>query len=236
MQITENSLIARPSINPQIEPTWKAELSEEFAQPYFAKIKQMLLEEKNQGATVYPPGKFIFNAFNFTPFDQVKVVILGQDPYHNEGQAHGLCFSVQTGVKPPPSLANIYKEIQNDLGIKIPNHGNLESWAKQGILLLNSSLTVRAHEAGSHAKFGWQIFTDAVVRKLSERKKGLVFLLWGSPAQKKGAVIDTNHHHILKAPHPSPLSAHGGFFGCKHFSKTNELLKNMGQKPIDWQL
>jgi uracil-DNA glycosylase len=178
----------------------------------------------------------IFNAFNHTPFDKVKVVLLGQDPYHGPGQAHGLCFSVQRGVPPPPSLKNMFKELRDDVGFRIPAHGNLEAWADQGVFLLNATLTVRAGEAGSHQGKGWETFTAAAVRRLSEKREGLVFLLWGRFAHQKEALIDTSRHHVLKAAHPSPLSAHNGFFGCRHFSKANALLEKQGLKPIDWQI
>ncbi len=224
------------SINPQIDPTWLEVLQDEFKQPYFAQIKQFLLQEKAARQTVYPPGPLIFNAFNLTPFDKVKVVILGQDPYHGPRQAHGLCFSVQHGVQPPPSLVNIYKELNLDLGLPIPNHGNLEHWAKQGVLLLNAILTVRDGQPASHSQIGWGRFTDAVIRTLSAKRSGLVFLLWGKFAIDKSALIDRSKHHILTAPHPSPLSAHRGFLGSKHFSKANELLVKQGQTPIDWSV
>lgn len=220
----------------QIEPGWHAALQEEFAQPYFAAIKQKLVDDRRQGYTIYPPANLIFNAFNRAPFERVKVVILGQDPYHGPGQAHGLCFSVPRQVKTPPSLKNIYKEQHDDLGITQPAHGNLESWADQGILLLNAFLTVRAGQAASHSKIGWEKFTDAAIRKLSEERAGIVFLLWGGFARKKKALIHEDRHHILQAAHPSPLSAHNGFFGCRHFSKTNELLQHQGFNPINWQL
>jgi uracil-DNA glycosylase len=220
----------------QIEASWKAALAEEFQKPYFQTLKAFLKQELQAGKTIFPPGKFIFNAFNSTPFEQVKVVILGQDPYHGPGQAHGLCFSVQHGVPAPPSLVNMYKELQTDLGIPIPSHGNLQHWADQGVLLLNAMLTVEAHKAGSHKGKGWETFTDAVIKKLNEERVGLVFLLWGSYAQAKGAHIDTRRHHVLKTVHPSPLSAYNGFFGCKHFSQTNALLEKMGKSPIDWKV
>ncbi|MBU2651150.1 MAG: uracil-DNA glycosylase [Bacteroidetes bacterium] len=222
-------------MNPDIEPSWKALLIEEFNQPYFLSLKEFLVEEKKKH-TVYPPGKLIFNAFNLTPFDDVRVVILGQDPYHGSGQAHGLCFSVPVGVPPPPSLVNIFKEIESDLGIRAPKHGNLEKWARQGVLLINATLTVRANQAGSHQNKGWEKFTDSVIKDLSDRKDNLVFLLWGNYALAKAAIIDGSKHHILKAPHPSPLSASRGFFGCRHFSKTNEILRQNGLKEIDWRL
>ncbi len=222
-------------INPQIEETWKNVLNEEFQKEYFIKLKQFLIEEKKR-YMVYPPGSQIFAAFNQTPFNKVKVVILGQDPYHGQGQAHGLCFSVPKGVPMPPSLQNIFKELNSDLGLPIPTHGNLKKWAGQGVLLLNATLTVRANQAGSHQNKGWEIFTDATIRSLSDQCKGLVFMLWGNYAQAKASIIDSRKHFILTAPHPSPLSASRGFFGCKHFSKTNRLLLSVGKEPIDWSL
>jgi uracil-DNA glycosylase len=220
----------------QIEESWKKELKQEFTKPYFQQIVTHLKTERATGKTIYPPGKLIFNAFNDTAFSEVKVVILGQDPYHNPGQAHGLSFSVPDGVTPPPSLVNIYKELHKDIGMPIPHTGNLTPWAKQGVLLLNAVLTVRMNEPASHAKIGWMDFTDAVIRKISDDKEGVVFLLWGAFAQKKQELIDATRHHILKAAHPSPFSADKGFFGCKHFSKTNELLTQQGKSPIDWKL
>lgn len=220
---------------PKIEPEWLEVLRPEFEKPYFAGLKSFLLEEKKL-YRIYPPGNRIFAAFDYTPFSKVKVVILGQDPYHGDGQAHGLCFSVPDGIALPPSLVNIYKELNTDLGIPIPKSGNLEKWAKQGVLLLNATLTVRANQAGSHQRQGWEIFTDEVIRQLSSRHTGLVFILWGSYAQAKETLIDTSRHFILKAVHPSPLSVYRGFFGCQHFSKTNELLNSAGKEPIDWNL
>ena len=221
--------------NPKIEDSWKEVLIDEFQKPYFQQLKSFLVEEKKQYA-VYPPGNLIFNAFDQTPFDKVKVVLLGQDPYHGKGQAHGLCFSVSNGIKPPPSLVNIFKDIKNDLGIAVPSHGNLESWAKQGVLLLNATLTVRANQPLSHHKKGWEIFTDRVIETLSTKKTGIVFLLWGNNARIKEQLIDGSKHHILTAAHPSPYSANNGFFGCKHFSKTNEILKKQDQELVNWQL
>ncbi|MBN2481154.1 MAG: uracil-DNA glycosylase [Bacteroidales bacterium] len=221
-------------MDPQIEHTWKSILNEEFNAQYFQELKEFLVAEKLR-YTVYPPGSLIFNAFHLTPFDRVRVVILGQDPYHGKGQAHGLCFSVPGKVAPPPSLVNIFREIQSDLGIPVPVHGNLEKWARQGVLLLNATLTVRANQAGSHQKKGWEIFTDSVIRKLSEKRVGLVFLLWGKYAQDKELLIDTKRHYVLKAAHPSPFSAYNGFFGCRHFSKTNEILRRHGLDEIDWR-
>lgn len=221
----------------QIEESWKNELKQEFTKAYFQQIVAFLKTERIQGKTIYPPGPLIFNAFAQTPIPAVKVVILGQDPYHGAGQAHGLCFSVQDGVQPPPSLVNIYKEIESDMGVGMPpNYGNLSKWAQQGVLLLNAFLTVRANEAASHSKIGWENFTNAVIRKISDEKKGVVFLLWGKFAQEKQSLIDETKHFVLKAAHPSPLSAYNGFFGCKHFSKTNELLLQQGLEPIDWKL
>jgi uracil-DNA glycosylase len=222
-------------INPQIESSWKEVLIDEFNLDYFISLKKFLLEERKK-YILYPPGSKIFNAFNHTPFDKVKVVILGQDPYHGPGQAHGLCFSVPVGIIQPPSLVNIFRELQSDLGIPMPRHGNLEYWTKQGVLLLNATLTVRANLAGSHQGKGWERFTDAAIKKLSANRSGIVFLLWGQYAQAKETLIDKNKHFILKAAHPSPYSAFNGFFGCKHFSKTNELLIKQGLSAIDWTI
>lgn len=220
----------------RIETSWKQVLKDEFTKDYFLQIVTFLKTEKLAGKIIYPPGSLIFNAFDKTPFDKVKVVLIGQDPYHNPGQAHGLSFSVPDGITKPPSLINIFKELQNDLGIIPSVNGNLERWAEQGVLLLNASLTVRKNEPGSHSKIGWLDFTDAVIRKISEQKKGVVFLLWGKFAQDKQVLIDETKHHVLKAAHPSPFSADKGFFGCKHFSKTNEFLMHEGFQPIDWKL
>ena len=220
----------------KIEPGWKQELNEEFSKPYFLHIVQQLKDEKKAGKVIFPPGNLIFNAFEWTPFSNVRVVILGQDPYHNQGQAHGLSFSVPDSVPAPPSLVNIYKELQSDLGIKIPTSGNLEKWARQGVLLLNASLTVSAHDANSHKELGWHIFTDQVIRHISMHKDHVVFLLWGKFAQEKQLLIDGRKHFVLKAAHPSPFSADKGFFGCKHFSKSNEFLMLKGIDPIDWKL
>ena len=220
----------------KIDPSWKVALLQEFDQPYFATIKQFILAEKAKGKKVFPPGSLIFNAFNLTPFDQVKVVVIGQDPYHGMGQAHGLSFSVPQGVKPPPSLVNIYKEIRNDLGFEIPSTGFLEPWAKQGVLMLNAALTVNEGEPASHKNAGWENFTDAVIKTISDKKEHLVFLLWGKFAQQKEVLIDSTKHLVLKAAHPSPFSADAGFFGCKHFSKTNIYLIQKGLSPIDWKL
>jgi len=222
-------------VEPQIEEGWKKALENEFHSLYFSQLKTFLISEK-QHNKVYPPGSQIFSAFNFTPFDKVKVVLLGQDPYHGPGQAHGLCFSVPDGVPKPPSLINIFKEINSDLGIPIPQSGNLEKWAKQGVFLLNAILTVRANQAASHQGKGWETFTDAAIKALSDQKKGIIFLLWGNYAQEKQKIIDTSKHYILKTVHPSPLSVQRGFFGCKHFSKTNQLLREMGKEEIDWSI
>ena len=219
----------------QIEASWKQVLKEEFEQPYFPLLKQKILEEKRKGKRVFPPGNLIFNAFNLTPLNKVKVVIIGQDPYHGFGQAHGLCFSVQAGVELPPSLKNIFKELQSDIGFKTPQHGSLEKWAIQGVLLLNASLTVNEGEANSHAQFGWAAFTDAVIRQVSAHCHGVVFLLWGKFAAQKELLIDSRKHYVLKAGHPSPLSVRL-FLGCRHFSKANALLASQGKELIDWQL
>jgi len=223
------------SVNPVIEESWKEKLIDEFSAAYFSQLKAFLLEEKSSH-TVYPPGSQIFNAFNFTPFNKVKVVILGQDPYHGPGQAHGLCFSVPEGIKQPPSLQNIFKEINQDLSIPIPQHGNLEKWTRQGVLLLNATLTVRAKQAGSHQNKGWEQFTDAAIKKLSDERENLVFLLWGNYAIAKKEIIDSSRHLILTSPHPSPFSVHRGFFGNKHFSKTNAYLREQGIGEIDWRV
>jgi uracil-DNA glycosylase len=218
----------------RLEPSWKRRLADEFDKPYMAALRQFLLERKRAGAVIYPPGRLIFNALDSTPFDAVKVVILGQDPYHGPGQAHGLCFSVREGVELPPSLRNIYREIADDLGCRPASTGNLQRWADQGVLLLNAVLTVERGRAGSHQGQGWERFTDRIVSELNSHRDGLVFMLWGSYAMKKGAVIDRGRHLVLTAPHPSPLSAHRGFFGCRHFSKANAWLENRGVAPIDW--
>ncbi len=220
----------------KIEAGWKEALKSEFSQPYFQQIVLHIKTEKSQGKTIYPPGSQIFNAFDTTPLEKVKVVILGQDPYHGPGQAHGLCFSVQYGVPPPPSLVNIFKELQSDIGFRIPDHGNLTHWAQQGVFLLNASLTVKAGEPMSHSKIGWAQFTDQVIKTISARKEHVVFLLWGKFAQEKRVLVDENKHLVLRAAHPSPLSASAGFFGCRHFSKTNEYLVAKGIEPIDWNL
>ena len=223
--------------NVQIEESWKRVLSDEFEKPYFRELRHFLKQEKASGKIIFPPGSLIFNAFNSTPFDKVKVVIIGQDPYHGAGQAHGLCFSVQRGIKPPPSLVNIFKELKDDVpGFQIPDHGCLQKWTEQGIFLLNAILTVEANQPASHQKRGWEEFTNAVIQKLSKERSGLIFILWGAFAQQKTALIDETRHTILKAAHPSPFSAYNGFFGCKHFSKTNEILTQKGEVTIDWQI
>ncbi len=217
----------------RIESSWKERLAEEFEKEYFLRLTAFVRREYSEG-TVYPPGRLIFNAFDLCPFDRVKVVIIGQDPYHGPGQAHGLCFSVNDGVPPPPSLVNIFKEIQSDLGQPIPSSGNLTRWAEQGVLLLNATLTVRAGQAGSHQRQGWEQFTDAVIRHLATERRHLVFILWGAYAQKKGALVDPSRHLVLSSAHPSPLSAWNGFFGNRHFSLANEYLVQNGQEPIRW--
>jgi uracil-DNA glycosylase len=218
-----------------INNDWLEAIGSEFRQPYYAKLYQFVKTEYGR-ATIYPNAEDIFNAFHFTPLSNVKVVILGQDPYHNDGQAHGLCFSVKPDIEIPPSLVNIYKELQEDLGCYIPNNGYLEKWARQGVLLLNTVLTVRAHQANSHQGMGWERFTDAVIQAVNAEDRPIVFLLWGRPAQMKRSMLNNPKHLILEAPHPSPLSAYRGFFGCKHFSRTNEFLQNNGIMPIDWQI
>lgn len=218
----------------RIEQSWKEVLQDEFDKSYFKDLAEKLHAEKAAGRKIYPPGSKIFNAFELTPFDKVKVVILGQDPYHNPGQAEGLSFSVPDGIQPPPSLLNIYKEIEDDLGVRLDKgSGSLEGWARQGVFLLNAILTVRAGQAASHSSIGWQTFTDAVIKALSDRREGIVFLLWGNFARSKKELIDTSRHYVLEAAHPSPL-ARGAFFGCRHFSKTNEILIKNGLEPIDW--
>ncbi|GAC1308817.1 MAG: uracil-DNA glycosylase [Mucilaginibacter sp.] len=220
-----------------LEPSWLAVLNDEFDKDYMVQLRAFLKEEKQAGNKIYPKGSDIFNAFQKTPFTNVKAVILGQDPYHGENQAHGLSFSVQKGITIPPSLRNIYKELTTDMpGFITPNHGDLTEWAEQGVLLLNASLTVRAGIPGSHQKKGWETFTDMVIKTLSDKKEGLVFILWGAFAQAKAELIDGSKHYIIKSPHPSPFSADRGFFGSKPFSKTNEILKEEGKKPIDWQI
>ncbi len=219
----------------RIEPSWKAALAAEFEKPYFATLVSTLHAEKAAGQVIYPPGGAIFRAFDLTPLPEVKVVILGQDPYHGPSQAMGLSFSVPDGVPAPPSLRNIFREIETDLGIRMSGRPNLENWARQGVLLLNTVLTVRAGQAASHSHIGWQEFTDAVIRTISDQCEGVVFLLWGRFAQGKEALIDVSRHHVLKAAHPSPLAG-GAFFGCRHFSKTNSILVSEGKSPINWQL
>lgn len=219
-----------------LHPSWLEHLVAEFEQSYMKQLKAFLLAEKKQGKVIYPASKNIFNALNSTPLDQVKVVILGQDPYHGPNQAHGLCFSVQPGVPSPPSLQNMFKELRRDLGFDIPSHGCLQSWADQGVLLLNATLTVEQGRAGSHQGHGWETFTDKAIKLVNDQCLGVIFLLWGSYAQKKAAVIDTQRHLVLKAPHPSPLSAHRGFIGCGHFSAVNDHLGRLGKAPVNWQL
>ncbi|AUA32032.1 uracil-DNA glycosylase [Pseudomonas sp. SGAir0191] len=220
----------------KLEPSWKAALRAEFEQPYMQQLREFLRGEYAAGKQIYPPGPLIFNALNSTPLDQVKVVILGQDPYHGPGQAHGLCFSVQPGVPTPPSLVNIYKELHRDLNIPIPNHGYLQSWAEQGVLLLNTTMTVERGNAASHAKKGWEFFTDRIIEVVSEQCEHVVFLLWGAHAQSKQKLIDGTRHLVLKSVHPSPLSAYRGFLGCGHFSRTNSFLEQRGMAPINWAL
>lgn len=226
--------LAITNMDVKIERSWKTVLKEEFEKTYFQQIVMHLKTERASGKIIYPAGSNIFNAFDKTPFTNLKVVLLGQDPYHNPNQAMGLSFSVPEGINPPPSLVNIYKELNADIGMKIPSTGDLTKWAEQGVLLLNAILTVRANEPASHSKLGWMNFTDAIIKKISDEKKGIVFLLWGRFAQDKQILIDATKHHILKAAHPSPFSADKGFFGCRHFSKTNELLTKQGLSPIDW--
>jgi len=222
-------------INPQLPQEWKDLLSLEFASTYFSDLKNFLVNERQQ-FTIFPPGNLMFNAFNCTKPSDIKVVILGQDPYHGPGQAHGLCFSVPKGIAVPPSLVNIFKELHADLGMSIPTHGNLEKWAQQGVFLLNATLSVRASQAGSHQGKGWEMFTDAVITKISQSQQGVVFMLWGNYAKAKEKLIDTSKHLVLKAPHPSPLSAYHGFLGCKHFSLANNYLIQQAKTPIDWTL
>ena len=218
----------------QLQEDWKKLVEKEFDKPYFNQLIQFLKQEKKNNKIIYPPGKFIFQAFALTPPQQVKVVLLGQDPYHGFGQAHGLCFSVERGIKPPPSLQNIYKELAEDIQKPIPTHGNLEHWAKQGVFMLNCSLTVEANKPMSHSKIGWEQFTDAVIKTISLQMDGVIFILWGRFAQQKETLIDSSKHYLLKAAHPSPFSSYNGFFGCKHFSKVNEILRAQHKKEIDW--
>ena len=220
----------------KLEESWKAALKEEFEQPYMKQLGEFLRREKAAGKVIYPPGPLIFSALNSTPLEQVRVVILGQDPYHGAGQAHGLCFSVQPGVAPPPSLQNIFKELRRDLNLDVPSHGYLQYWADQGVLMLNTSLTVEQGMAGSHAKMGWQRLTNRIIEVISEKRSDVVFLLWGAHAQSKAKLIDPTRHLLLKSVHPSPLSAHRGFIGNGHFSRTNQFLKQRGLEPIDWKL
>ncbi|HXV30234.1 MAG TPA: uracil-DNA glycosylase [Sinorhizobium sp.] len=220
----------------RLEESWKAALAPEFRHGYMADLKHFLLEQRQEGRQIFPKGSEYFRALDLTPLDHVRVVILGQDPYHGDGQAHGLCFSVRPGVRIPPSLVNIYKELQGDLGIPPARHGFLESWARQGVLLLNAVLTVERGRAASHQGRGWERFTDAVIRAVNEQEQPVVFMLWGSYAQKKAAFVDRSRHLVLTAPHPSPLSAHSGFLGCRHFSKANDFLTSKGLEPIDWRL
>ena len=230
----ENHTIGHREV--QLEDSWKSRLEPEFKQAYMVKLREYLLDRKRSGTVVYPPGSKIFHALNATPFEKVKVVILGQDPYHGAGQAHGLCFSVRLGVPTPPSLINIFKELNSDLEVPVPEHGNLQSWAGQGVLLLNSVLTVERGNAGAHQGKGWERFTDHIIGLLNAERNGVVFMLWGSYALKKGAVIDRDRHCVLSAPHPSPLSAYRGFFGCRHFSKADEYFNRHGVEPINWAL
>lgn len=222
--------------NIRLDASWLAQLENEFSQEYMLELKAFLLKRRQQQTIIYPSGSHIFNALNSTPFEKVKVVILGQDPYHGPGQAHGLCFSVPKGVRPPPSLVNIFKELNADLNLPIPPHGCLQAWAAQGVLLLNSVLTVEHKMAGSHAGKGWEQFTDSVIAAINAKREAVVFLLWGSYAHKKGQLIDPERHCILKSVHPSPLSAHRGFLGCRHFSQANQYLQSKGLDPVDWRL
>jgi uracil-DNA glycosylase len=226
--------MSKSTITPHIEEGWKQQLWEAFQRPDFVELKSFLQREKQQGETVYPPGPQIFSAFDLTPWEEVRVVILGQDPYHGPGQANGLCFSVNPGVPFPPSLRNIYKELSADLDLPMPTEGDLSAWARQGVLLLNATLTVRAHAAGSHQKRGWESFTDEVVKKLNDHPRRLVFILWGSYARRKAEVIDRTRHAVIESPHPSPLSAHRGFFGSKPFSRTNAILREWGGPEVEW--
>ena len=224
-----------PSRAPDLEESWLEVLAPEFDKPYMLELRQFLVEERKRVA-VYPPGREMFNALDSTPFHDVRVVILGQDPYHGPGQAHGLCFSVRRGVRPPPSLVNIFRELHSELGVPMPNHGELTAWASQGVLLLNTVLSVRARQAQSHANRGWETFTDQIIRALDQRRDGLVFVLWGAAAGRKAAMVDARRHLVLRAPHPSPFSAGRGFFGCGHFARINTHLQGLGLTPIDWSL
>ena len=228
--------VINSAVEVRMEPLWKEKLAVEFNKEYFLSLKLFLEEERRNGYKIYPSGNRIFAAFDLTPFNKIKAVIIGQDPYHGEGQANGLCFSVNDGIRVPPSLINIYKELQSDIGIPVPATGNLEPWARQGVLLLNATLTVRQNEAGSHQQKGWETFTDTVIKTISREADDVVFLLWGKYAQAKEELIDSTKHLVLKAAHPSPFSADKGFFGCKHFSKTNEYLVKQGKQPINWKL
>ena len=218
----------------KLDPSWNKFLKDEFSKDYMLELENFLTEQENENKTIYPERKNIFNALNSTPLEKVKVVIIGQDPYHGESQAHGLSFSVNKGVKVPPSLRNIYKELKDDVGLEIPDHGYLLNWAKQGVLLLNNVLTVEKSKAGSHQKKGWEKFTDVIINTVNEQRSNVIFILWGGPAKKKAQKVDSEKHHILVSPHPSPLSSYRGFFGCKHFSKCNEHLEKIGLSPIDW--
>lgn len=228
--------MSEPGHDIELEESWLQQLAGEFQQPYMVELRAFLAAEKKAGKQIFPRGSEFFNAFAHTPLGSVKVVILGQDPYHGEGQAHGLCFSVKPGVRPPPSLKNIFKEIHTDLGIPVPEHGHLTAWADQGVLLINSVLSVECGKAGSHQGKGWERFTDKVIEVVNREREGVVFMLWGNYAQRKGAIIDPARHCVLKAPHPSPLSAHRGFLGCGHFSAANNYLQGRGEAPIDWSL
>lgn len=227
--------MANPTTN-GLDPQWHNQIGEEFKKDYMLSLREFLVCRKQQGAVIFPPAPQWFAALNTTPFDQIKVVILGQDPYHGPGQAHGLCFSVLPNIKVPPSLANIYKELKSDLGIEQPNHGCLTSWAEQGVLLLNTTMTVEQGQAGAHQGKGWERFTDTIITKINTQRQGVVFMLWGSYAQKKATMIDPERHLVLQSVHPSPLSAYRGFFGCRHFSQANNYLKKQNIEPIDWQL
>lgn len=236
MDDTATSSNSLPQLRVSIAPSWYEALQQEFDRPYFRQLVDFLKAEKAAGKTIFPLGSEIFRAFELTPKEEVRVVLLGQDPYHGPRQAHGLSFSVPKGVPIPPSLRNIYKEIHDDVGLPLPNHGNLENWARQGVLLLNATLTVEASRAGSHQKRGWEEFTDSVIRHLSTHHTGIIFLLWGRYARDKGQLIDPYRHHVLTAAHPSPFAADKGFFGCRHFSRTNKLLEQQGKAPIDWSV